>query len=111
LLTPVARRHFEKDGQLIDTHRQYSELMREVAQELEVPLIDMDYRSQQLLKTLGPEKSVFLYLHLEAGRNPNYPDGVEDNTHFNELGARMIAELVFKGIRDLDLDLAEHIPK
>lgn len=111
LLTPIARRHFDEDGQLIDTHRQYSELVRGVAREFEVPLIDMDNRSQQLLKALGPEKSVFLYLHLETGQNPNYPDGVEDNTHFNELGARMMAELAFKGIRDLNLGLASYIPK
>ncbi len=111
LLTPIARRHFDEDGQLIDTHRQYSELIREVALEFEVPLIDMDRRSQQLLKALGPEKSVFLYLYLEAGQNPNYPDGVEDDTHFNELGARMMAELAFKGIRDLNLELASHILK
>lgn len=111
LLTPITRRHFDEDGQLIDTHRQYSELMRDVARELEVPLIDMDQRSQKLLKALGPEKSAFLYLHLEAGQNLNYPDGVEDNTHFSELGARMMAELALKGIRDLNLDLASHIPK
>jgi lysophospholipase L1-like esterase len=111
LLTPIARRHFDKDGQLIDTHHQYSELMRDAARKLEVPLIDMDRRSQKLLKALGPEKSVFLYLHLEAGQNPNYPDGVKDNTHFSELGARMMAELALKGIRDLNLDLASHIPK
>lgn len=111
LLTPIARRHFDEDGQLIDTHHQYSELVREVARKFEVPLIDMDQRSQKLLKALGPEKSVFLYLHLDVGQNPNYPDGVKDNTHFSELGARMMAELALKGIRDLNLDLASHIPK
>ncbi len=111
LLTPIARRHFDENGQLIDTHHQYSELVREVAREFEVPLINMDHRSQQLLKALGPEKSVFLYLYLEAGQNPNYPDGVEDNTHFNELGGRMMAELALKGIRNLNLELASHILK
>lgn len=111
LLTPIARRHFDEDGHLIDTHRQYSELVREVAQKTEVSLIDMDQQSQKLLKDLGPEKWAFLYLHLGAGQNPHYPEGVEDNTHFSELGARMMAELALNGIEDLGLDLASFITK
>ncbi|MDZ7691467.1 MAG: rhamnogalacturonan acetylesterase [Balneolaceae bacterium] len=109
LLTPIARRHFDDQGRLQDTHAQYSELMREVARELEVPLIDLDKKSQALLKELGPEKSVFLYNHLEPGQHPNYPEGLEDNTHFSEYGARRMAELALDGIQELDLDLADRV--
>lgn len=111
LLTPVARRHFDEEGKLIDTHRDYSALVREVAQKLEVPLIDMDQSSQKLLKDFGPEKSAFLYLHLDEAQNPHYPDGIEDNTHFSELGARMMAELALHGVEDMGLDLASYIKK
>jgi lysophospholipase L1-like esterase len=48
-------------------------------------------------------------MQLEKGEHPNYPDGRNDNTHFNELGARKIAQLVLQGVRDLHLDLANHI--
>lgn len=109
LLTPIARRHFDDQGRLEDTHKQYSQLMREVAKKYDVPLIDMDKRSQELLRKLGPEDSKFLYNHLKPGENPHYPDGRADNTHFNELGARRMAELALHGIRELDLGLAEHI--
>lgn len=109
LLTPVARRHFDKHGKLIDTHKQYSALMREVARKYNVPLIDMDARSQKLLRKLGPEDSKFLYNHLKPGQNPHYPEGVKDNTHFSEYGARRMAELALEGIRELNLDLAERI--
>lgn len=109
LLTPIARRHFDDQGWLEDTHAQYSELLREVARELDVPLIDLDRKSQALLKKLGPEKSEFLYNHLEPGQHPNYPDGREDNTHFSELGARRMAELALDGIQGLDLDLADRV--
>lgn len=109
LLTPIARRHFDEQGHLKDTHAQYSQLMRQVAQELEVPLIDLDQQSQSLLKKLGPEKSVFLYNHLEPGQHPNYPEGIEDNTHFSEYGARRMAELALDGIRELDLELADRV--
>lgn len=109
LLTPIARRKFNDEGELEDTHELYSELMREVAASENVPLIDMDVKSQTLLKKLGPEKSVFLYNHLEPGQNPNYPDGLKDDTHFNEMGARRMAELVLEGIIESDLDLTRYI--
>lgn len=109
LLTPIARRHFDDHGKLIDTHKKYSELLREVAQKYNVPLIDMDAQSQKLLRKLGPEKSTFLYNHLEPGENPHYPDGRKDNTHFSEYGARRMAELALHGIKDLKLELAKHI--
>lgn len=109
LLTPIVRRHFDQDGNLIDTHRPYSDQMRLLAREENVPLIDMDEKSRELLHKLGREISRFLYLHLEPGQNPNYPEGVRDNTHFSELGGRMMTELVLMGIMELQLGLADHI--
>lgn len=107
LLTPVARRKFDSAGNLIDTHEQYSGIMRRVARELDVKLIDMDAKSQALLADLGEAESRYLFNHLEAGQNPNYPDGLTDDTHFNEFGARMIAELVLQGIKDVAPELSE----
>lgn len=108
-LTPVARRKFDEQGNLQDTHAQYSQLVREVADRERVPLIDLDKMSQQLLSDMGEEKSKYLYLHLAANEHPNYPTGKEDDTHFNELGARMMAQLVLAEIRQLDLEIAERI--
>ena len=36
----------------------------------------------------------FYFMQLKPGEHPNYPEGKEDNTHFNELGARLVAQLV-----------------
>lgn len=109
LLTPVARRSFNKKGKLEDTHQVYANLVRSVAAELEVPLIDVDTKSRALLQELGVEKSILLFNHLEKGVHPNYPEGKEDNTHFNELGARVMAQIILGGIRDLGLDLQRRI--
>ncbi|ELZ19985.1 lipolytic protein G-D-S-L family [Halosimplex carlsbadense 2-9-1] len=106
LLTPIARRHFDEDGVPQDTHRDYAELTRRVAREREVPLVDADQRSRSLLSELGAEESKSLYNHLSPGEHPNYPDGVTDDTHFSEYGARRMAELVVEGVAELDLDLA-----
>jgi len=109
LLTPIARRHFDEEGELEDTHRVYSELTRDVARARDVPLIDMDEQSRSLLCELGPEESKLLYNHLSPGEHSNYPDGVADDTHFSEYGARRMAELVLEGIEALELDLTTRI--
>ena len=43
------------------------------------------------------------------GAHPNYPDGKAGNTHFNELGARKMAEVVLANIRARKLKLAGRI--
>nr|WKN40408.1 rhamnogalacturonan acetylesterase [Tunicatimonas sp. TK19036] len=109
LITPVARRKFDEAGKIVGTHDQYSEIVRTVAREQQVPLIDLDRKSQALLQKLGVEPSKMLFNFLEPGEHPNYPDGREDNTHFSELGARKMAELVLAEIRALNLPLVERI--
>lgn len=111
LITPVARRSFDAEGKVVSTHQVYSEIVRTVSGELKVPLIDLDEVSMQLLQKLGVENSKLLFNKLEPGQHPNYPKGVDDNTHFNEYGARRMAELVLSEIRKLNLELAGRIVK
>jgi lysophospholipase L1-like esterase len=111
LLTPVTRRRFDSTGRIMETHGVYSEVVRILAKELNVPLIDLDRKSQQLLQELGPDQSKLLFLQLQPGEHPNYPEGKNDNTHFSELGARKVAQLVLAEIKALDLELAARIRK
>lgn len=111
LITPVSRRKFNTAGQIEETHQVYSALVRDVAQEQQVQLIDLDIESRALFQELGPENSKMLFNQLKAGENPNYPEGKIDNTHFNELGARKIAEIVLREIRKQHLSLADRIYK
>src|SRR2546423_5689297 len=109
LITPVARRKFDESGKIQDVHLAYSALVRNVALEYQVPFIDLNKKSQRLLQELGPEKSKSLFLGL--GTNPYYPKDVEDITHFNELGARKIAEIVLAEIKALKFEWANRIVK
>ncbi len=109
LLTPVARRKFDAAGKVEGTHEVYSAIVRKVAAENNVALIDLDKKSQQLLQRWGVEPSKNLFNQLMPGENPNYPEGKEDNTHFNELGARIMAELVLAEIKNQHLELANRI--
>ena len=109
LFTPVARRRFDDKGQVLESHPVYSDAVIEVARKENVPLIDLNAKSKMLLQQFGKENSALLYLHLEPNEHPNYPEGKIDDTHFNELGARRMAELVLAEIRSLNLPIAAHI--
>lgn len=111
LLTPVARRNFDSTGHIIGTHDVYAQIVRNVAKEQNVPLIDLDKEAQALYQQWGVDKSKLLFNHLAPDEHPNYPKGKEDNTHFNELGARMIAQIVLKNIKSLQPELAERVRK
>jgi len=111
LLTPVVRRRFNEKGEFFDTHGEYPAVVREVAAEYKVPLIDMQRKSQALVSSLGVEDSKKLFLILKAGENPNYPNGNDDNTHFAPFGAEQMARLAADGIREAKIDLAKYLIK
>lgn len=108
LLTPVTRRSWE-GGVLVDSHKQYAQLMRDVAATMNVPLIDMTQKSMNLVNNFGESRSQLLYHHLQPGEHPNYPNGKSDDTHFNELGARKMAQLVLDGMEELQLEIVKYV--
>jgi len=109
LITPVARRKFDANGKIEGTHEVYSQIVRDVAKAANVLLIDLDKKSQELYQSMGVETSKYLFNYLEAGQHPNYPDGKKDDTHFSELGARLIAQLVLKELKGLNIELTERV--
>ena len=111
LVTPVSRRKFDREGNALETHAVYAGIVREVALQYRVPLVDLDQASLGLLRQYGPEYSKLLFNQLEPGTEPAYPSGVYDNTHFNTYGARHIAELVLSALDSLHLGIADHIAR
>jgi lysophospholipase L1-like esterase len=109
LLTPVARRKFDGNGKVEESHPLYSDAVRDVAKQNNVPLIDLDRKSQETLQQFGPEFSKYLFLQLQPGEHPNYPAGKDDNTHFSEWGARKMAQIVLAEIKILKLELADRV--
>jgi lysophospholipase L1-like esterase len=108
LFTPVVRRKFE-GTQLVPTHGAYPDAARAAAQERSVSLVDMERASAALVQQIGPDSSRALWLHLDPGANPNYPNGVHDDTHFNPVGARTMAGLAVDAVRSLKLGLATQL--
>jgi lysophospholipase L1-like esterase len=111
LFTPVVRRRFDDKGEFYDTHFEYPDIVRSVAAEQKVALIDMHRKSERVLRQYGAEGSKQLFLQLQPGEHANYPKGVEDNTHFSPRGAEEMAQLAVEGVRELKLGLARHLKK
>ena len=109
LITPVARRKFDEHNKLEATHREYPAIVREVAKEQNVPLIDLEKMSEALFSKLGPEGTKKIFLWVQPGEFKTLPEGKEDNTHFQQGGAIEIAGLVVDGIKQLDLQLTGYI--
>lgn len=109
LMTPVARRKFDRDGKAAETHVEYSAIVREVAAQEGVAFVDMDRKSQARLTQHGVEPSRKLFLHLRAGEHPNFPDDIEDNTHFSPDGAEAMAVLAIEGFIELQLPLVKYL--
>ncbi len=63
----------------------------------------------KLYQQFGKENSKWLFMQLQPGEHPNYPEGRDDNTHFTELGARLIAELVYADMCPQAIPLINHI--
>lgn len=106
LVTPVSRRKFDASGQALPTHAEYSPLVVEVARRENVLLVDLDEKSRALYQRFGPEHSKWLFLQLQPGEHPNHPEGKNDNTHFSELGARLIAQIMWRSLTDSLPELA-----
>ena len=108
LLTPVSRRKFE-NGVPAKTHGEYPDAVKAVGKLEKVAVIDMEAKSGAVLSKYGDEGSRKLFNQLKPGENPNYPNGVEDNTHFNPKGAAEMAALAVEGIRESHLKLAKYL--
>jgi lysophospholipase L1-like esterase len=108
LLTPVAMRKFE-NGRIVESHGEYTQVARAVAAETRTPLIDLDADSMAYFQSIGEEGSRKYYLHYAAADNPTFPSGIADDTHFNELGARAVAALVARRLKELHIPLSKHV--
>ena len=99
LFTSIVRRSFNADSTLVDTHGIYPLVVRLVAQEYNVPLIDLQYLTELMEESYGVKGSEKLHLHYKPNEIPYYPEGKKDDTHLSVLGATEVAKLVTKELK------------
>ena len=106
--TPTARRFF-KDGRIENTHGDYPEAMKTVAEREQVPVIDLTLMSTIFYETLGEEGSKKALVHYPANTFPNQEKALADNTHFNPYGAWEIAKMVVMGLKQIQSPLVSYL--
>lgn len=111
IMTSVSRRKFLNDNKTIDPFAigKYPTYAIEVAEEENVLCLDLFKKTKELYEYLGFEESKKLFLKFKPNIHPNYLEGIDDNTHFNDLGATIIASLVAEEIYNSDLSLKKYI--
>lgn len=103
LVTPVERRRFDYFGNARDSHGAYPQAVRELAAASGTPLVDLTVSSKELWQQLGPDGTTSHFLHLAPGEHPQYPEGAEDNTHFQAAGALAVARLVARELQNKEI--------
>lgn len=98
LVTPVERRRFDAEGHAYRSHGAYPQAMIDLGEREQVPVVDLSTASLDLWESLGVEGTKADFLWLDPGVVATWPDGVQDNTHFQAHGAIEVARLVTQGL-------------
>ena len=112
LLTPIERNNWS-GTKLNSTHGDYPKAMRDLASTRNLTLVDMTQLTHEHFERIGPSETPKLFLHLASGASPNYPSGVTDNTHLQEKGARVVADIAMANLAEQHHPIAallDHVP-
>jgi lysophospholipase L1-like esterase len=107
LATSPERRLFTDDV-LRYSHGAYPQLVRDLGRDCDVPVIDLTVFTRWFYTWLGRDDARCLFVHFGPGESEHWPDGVHDDTHFNDHGARALAAFVAHGL-DAARRVGEHL--
>jgi lysophospholipase L1-like esterase len=91
LVTSLVRRVFKEDGTIATTQTPYVEVVRALATEKQVPLVDLHAISLADAEHVGDE--------VWADLSPRGADGQVDRTHLNGKGSDVVGRMVAEGLR------------
>ncbi len=93
LVTSLVRRQFQADGKIKSSLARHAEIVREIAKEMGVPLIDLHGRSLAVCDALGREACVALM------SSPKADGSGFDGTHLTRAGSQIMGALVADEVR------------
>ncbi|HEV2294931.1 MAG TPA: rhamnogalacturonan acetylesterase [Tepidisphaeraceae bacterium] len=102
LVTPLVRRQFKDDGKIDSSLSRHAEIVRTIAREMDVPLIELHDRSLAVCNALGRDACIALL-------STEKPDGGYDGTHLTPAGAMLMGAIVADELRKAVPELAPHI--
>ena len=109
LVTSMNRRSFDSSGKIVNTLGDYPAAMRQIANDEQVALIDLNAMSKTLYEAWGPERSLKAFVHYPANTFPGQTAELKDDTHFNGYGAYEITRCIVQGIQTAHLGIARFL--
>jgi len=109
LVTSTSRRSFGAGGKIENSLGDFPAAVRQVAQQEQVPLIDLNALTTTLYEAVGEEETKKLFVHYPANSYPGQTQALADNTHFNPYGAYEVARCVVEGMKAAKLDLVKYL--
>lgn len=109
LVTPMGRRSYDSNGNFINDFTDRVSAMKQLASEKSCKLIDLNAKSIAYYNSIGAPATTNVFLWLAPNLYPNFPNGVQDHTHFQEYGASQLANLVAQGIQEINLPIAAYL--
>jgi pectinesterase len=100
LITSMSRRQWGDDGKIHSTLVPYVQVVKEIAAQKNVPLIDLHQRSIELYEKLGKDGCNAL--------SPKKGDGF-DGTHLNDKGSDVVGRIMADEVKKTLPELAQYI--
>ncbi len=101
LVTAIAMKDFDADGNCRISFPEYREKMMEVAKELKLTCIDLGKITADYNTKIGEEACKEIYMNLDKDMFESAPEGKEDNAHLKFEGAFVYAGFVARELRKL----------
>lgn len=109
IFSSIVRRKFNEEGVLVDTHGPYPYVARLTAKEQNVPFVDMQVATEKFVEGLGDAASKKIYLWIAPGTNDYLPEGIQDNTHFSNQGAKEMCRLAISEMEKHDFEFLKYL--
>ncbi|HPF98224.1 MAG TPA: rhamnogalacturonan acetylesterase, partial [Mangrovimonas sp.] len=79
--------------------------------EMNVPLLEMEERTRELVTRFGEDRSKQLFLHYLPGEYARFPEGKNDDTHLSPTGAFAVCDLAVQELKSNVPGLTEYFKK
>lgn len=94
---------------LVDTHGEYAKVAERVAKKYGAIFIDANKITHDIEQGLGIEGSRKLHMWVEPGKYSWAPKGRQDNTHYNQYGAHIVASALADALGNAIPGFKSHI--
>ena len=102
LVTPLTRREFKGDDRIHSSLTSHAQIVKDVAGEMDVPLIDLHERSLAVCNAIGKDACISLL-------STTKPDGTFDGTHLTPAGSMLFGAIVATELKRVVPELSPHV--